>query len=184
MDRPDGADAEGLRRIERRRRHEHGGKADAGSGTPRRAAASPSSAPAWRSPRRRPPPTARPTTTSAQPTEIGRRREGQRGQDGERHAGHAEEVALPRRGRMREPAQRQDEEDAGDEIEKDGDVCATSPQPFFLYIASMRCGDQEAAEDVDRREHERDEARRARAERPVAVRRRAARRPRAARRRR
>ena len=72
--------------------------------------------------------------------------------DGDPHADHAVEVALPGRGRVRQAAQRQDEQDAGDEIEKGGRGWLTSPQPFFLYMASMRCGDEEAAEDVDRGE--------------------------------
>ena len=40
----------------------------------------------------------------------------QRRHDGDRHADHAEAVALPRGDRAGKPAQRQDEQDAGDEI--------------------------------------------------------------------
>ena len=41
---------------------------------------------------------------------------------------------------MREAPQRQDEEDAGDEIEEGGEIGALmrGPQPFFLYMPSMR----------------------------------------------
>jgi hypothetical protein len=40
----------------------------------------------------------------------------QRRQDGDRHAGHAERIALARTGRVRQPAQRQDEQNARDQI--------------------------------------------------------------------
>ena len=70
---------------------------------------------------------------------------------------------------MRQAAQRQDEQDAGDEIEERRRRWRSSgAQPFFLYIASMRCGDEEAAEDVDAGEDQRDEAEDARPRRPVA----------------
>ena len=50
----------------------------------------------------------------------GRLGEKQRGQDGDRHADHAHQVALTARGRVRQAAQRQDEQDAGDEVEEGG----------------------------------------------------------------
>ena len=66
-----------------------------------------------------PPPMARPSDHQRPAGETVRRRsEGERREDGERHADHAVEVALPRRRRMRQAAQRQDEQDAGDEVEK------------------------------------------------------------------
>ena len=51
-----------------------------------------------------------------------RRGDEQRRDDGDRHAGDGEGVAPPRTLRVRQPAQRQDEEDAGDEVEKRGQV--------------------------------------------------------------
>jgi hypothetical protein len=64
---------------------------------------------------------------------------GERGADRDRHADHAEEIALARRGRARQPAQREDEEHAGDEIEQRDDIRVHhGAHFFFLYIASMR----------------------------------------------
>jgi hypothetical protein len=65
---------------------------------------------------------------------------------------------------MRQPAQRQDEQDAGDEIELARRDWRSSCAPFFFFLvhAEHALGDQEAAEDVDRGEDERDEAERAR----------------------
>ena len=71
---------------------------------------------------------------------------------------------------MRQAAQRQDEEDAGDEIEKCARLALMimAPQPLLLVHRQHALGDQEAAEDVDRGEDQRDEAEDARPERPGA----------------
>ncbi len=53
---------------------------------------------------------------------IGRRMRGQRGAHGDDHAGHTEEIALAAGRRAGQPAQRQDEEDARDEIEQCGEI--------------------------------------------------------------
>ena len=50
------------------------------------------------------------------------RRHGQRGEHGNGHAGHAEIVAPPRGLGRRQPAQRQDEQNAGDEIEQRDEI--------------------------------------------------------------
>ena len=39
---------------------------------------------------------------------------------------------------MRQAAQRENEQYAGDEIEKGCEIGASERQPFFLYMASMR----------------------------------------------
>ena len=52
-----------------------------------------------------------------------RLRKTERRQDGDRHADHAVEIALPRRRRARQPSERQDEKNAGGEVEQCGDVC-------------------------------------------------------------
>ena len=60
---------------------------------------------------------------------------------GDRHADHAEQVALPAGLRARQPAQRQDEQDAGDEIEQRGEIGGHRRVPhffFFWYMPSMR----------------------------------------------
>ena len=74
-----------------------------------------------------------------QPRKPARRRtQRQRRHHRDRHADHAEAIALTRGGGRGEPAQRQDEQDAGDEIEQGGEIGVHRRQPFFLYIASMR----------------------------------------------
>src|SRR6476660_8947373 len=74
-----------------------------------------------------------------QPGERTRRRTNpQRGHNGDRHTDHAEAVALTRGRRRRQSSQRQNEQNAGDEIEQSGEVGVHRRQPFFLYIASMR----------------------------------------------
>ena len=56
--------------------------------------------------------------------EIRRRVVRQRGDDRDRHAGHAQQIAAPAGLRIRQSAQRQDEQGAGDEIAKRGEVGA------------------------------------------------------------
>ena len=65
--------------------------------------------------------------------------------DRDHHADDAEHVAAAARFRARQPAQRQDEQDARDEIEQRGDIgvhdAGDMALPyffFFWYIASMR----------------------------------------------
>ena len=67
------------------------------------------------------PPTAMPPTIIAQvvPSAAGY---GERGEHGDRHAGHAEIVAAPRGLGRRQPAQRQDEQDARGEIEQRDEI--------------------------------------------------------------
>jgi hypothetical protein len=67
-----------------------------------------------------------PITRSQLPTPGGDR---QRRHDGDRHADHAEEVALPLVSGMRQAAQRQDEQDAGDEVEKGCEIGAHRLSP-------------------------------------------------------
>ena len=115
--RPIVADAERLRRVERRRRHRHRGEADAGveDGDKLRHLGH------GHAPRdHRPDPAAEAEAEEdEQPSaEAGWTVEGQRRHDGDAHADHAVQVALPRRGRMGEAPQGHDEEDAGDEVEK------------------------------------------------------------------
>ena len=121
VDRAGSADAEGIRRIEGGRRHEHGRQADQRmegrdqlrhrrhGDAPRDhradAAADRDAADDHRPGQR-----------------LLRRRHGQRREHGNRHADHAEIIALPRGLRRRQPAQRQDEQDAGDEIEQRDEI--------------------------------------------------------------
>ena len=70
------------------------------------------------------PPSPIATTMKSQPKKPAGGCAEERGQDGKRHADHAEEIALPARLRMRQAAQRQDEEDARDEIEEGGEAGA------------------------------------------------------------
>ena len=131
------ADAEGLRRIERAGRDEHGGEADQrvehrdqlrhrrhlhGARAPDADAAADREAEHDQNPGE----------------EAGGRTQGERRQDGDRHADHAEAVALAGSRRRRQAAQRENEQDAGDEIEEGGEVGAHLAASFFLYIASMR----------------------------------------------
>ena len=85
-----------------------------------------------------PPPMARPTIDQqpAQKPEGGAT--GSVVSDGDAHADHAVEVALAAGRRGGQAAQREDEQDAGDEIEKGRDIGGHRAQPFFLYMASMR----------------------------------------------
>ena len=102
--------------------------------------------------------------------ELGRRCSGQRGQHGDGHADHAEHVAAPRGLRARQPAQRQDEQHARDEIEQRDEIglmvtlCAASALRllFLLVHAEHALGDEEAAENVHRRHDQRHETERLR----------------------
>ena len=124
-----------------------------------------------------PPPMARPSTIRPKPPADGRGQR-QRGDDGDGHADHAVDVALAAGGRMRQAAQRQDEQDAGDEIEEGSEVGVQRSLLLLLVHGQHALGDEEAAEDVDRDQHQRDEAeagrqrRRPRCRRPAARRRR------------
>src|ERR1051325_10514331 len=63
----------------------------------------------------------------------------QGGGDSQRHTDHAVAVARPAGSRRGQPFQRQNEENAGGEIEKSGDIGVRAHfLSFFLYIASMR----------------------------------------------
>ena len=62
---------------------------------------------------------------------AGGRRGRERGDDGDRHAGHAEQIALPRGFGIGKPAQRQNEQDAGDEIEQRDDIPAHRRTPRY-----------------------------------------------------
>ena len=63
----------------------------------------------------------------------------QHGRDhGDGHADHAEAVARPRGDRGRQAAQRQDEQDGGDEV-SEGRQAGGHRYCFFLNIESMRC---------------------------------------------
>src|SRR5205823_2414716 len=62
----------------------------------------------------------------------------QRGDDGDAHADHAVQIALAAGGGGGEPAQRHDEQRAGDEVEEGCEIGGHA-QPFFLYMASIRC---------------------------------------------
>ena len=169
------ADAEGGRRVERRRGDEDGGKADAGMeggdelrhrrhgdapGDHRADAAADAEAEEHQEPA----------------GEAGGRRDGEGGEDGERHAGHAEIVAAPRGLRRGQAAQRHDEQDAGDEVEQLDEIDRHRPRSSMrlgggrlgALLGPVHCehalGHQEAAEDVDRGEHQGKEAERARPE--------------------
>ena len=67
-----------------------------------------------------PPPMAMPSDHQHPSASAGRRMRRQRRHDRDRHADHAEQIAAPAGLRARQPAQRQDEQDAGDEIEQRG----------------------------------------------------------------
>ena len=179
-----GADAERGRRIERARRHQHRRHADQRverrdqlRHRGHRHAARDHRADAAAEPEAR--------DHQDPGAGAGRRMRGERGADRDHHAGDAEHVAAAARFRARQPAQRQDEQDAGDEIEQGCDIGVHGARASLLFLLVHRqhaLGDQEAAEDVDRGEHQRDEAERARPDAALVVGRRARRRPRAARR--
>ncbi len=83
-----------------------------------------------------PPPMATPPTIIAQVSGSFGCATAKRRDHGNRHAGHAEIVPAPRRLGRRQPAQRQDEEDARDEIEQRDEIRAHFF--FFWYMPSMR----------------------------------------------
>ena len=103
-----------------------------------------------------PPPSAMPSTTSPQAREIRRRMRRERGHDRDRHADHAEQIAAPAGLRIRQPAQRQDEQGAGDEIAKRGEIGAHdwSFRSLLLPLehGQHALGHQKAAENIDRGE--------------------------------
>ena len=133
-----------------------------------------------------PPPMAKPRMHQHPREEARRRLSASVVSDGERHADHAVAVALPRGGGRRQAAQRQDEQDAGDEIEEGGEIGVHVASALLLVHREHALGDEEPAEDVHRREDERDEAdelaRRSSRCRPPRRRPKAARRPRSPRR--
>ena len=61
-------------------------------------------------------------------------------------------------GRARQAAQRQDEQDAGDEVEEGCEIGVDIASALLLVHGEHALGDEEAAEDVDRGEDQRDEA--------------------------
>ena len=99
-----------------------------------------------------PPPRPRPPAIRHQVSGIAGR-DGERRHHGDGHADHAGGVATPRGCRARQAAQRQDEQHAGDEIERRDEIgrhgslpparstvaCSPLRRSFFLYMASMRC---------------------------------------------
>ena len=148
---PGVADAEGGRRIERRRRHEARRQGRRRSGRRRPAAASPSSGRARAITAPMPPPMARPQDDQ-EPS-----RESRHGGAtasvvtmAMRHADHAEGSCRGARSRARQPAQRQDEEDArrrGRAAGRGRPTCARSLNASWRrrlapslgrYMASMR----------------------------------------------
>src|SRR5262249_23254039 len=71
--------------------------------------------------------------------DAGRRHGQKRGQDGNRHADHPEDIAAARRCGMRQTFQREDEQDAGDKIEERDQVGRHGvTDPFRRYMPSMR----------------------------------------------
>src|SRR6185312_2380617 len=63
----------------------------------------------------------------------------QGGQDRDQHADHPVAIARARRGWRRQTFERQDEQNARDQIKQCGDIGFHAYfAPFFLYIASMR----------------------------------------------
>ena len=133
------ADVESRRRIERSGRHQHRRHADKGvkgrdqfrhrrhryaAGNHGADAAADSDAADHKSPGKR----------------TRRRMRAERRQHGDGHADHAEQVAALARIRARQAAQRQNEQDAGDQIEQRDEVRAHVVAHFFFfwYIASMR----------------------------------------------
>ena len=150
-------DAEGLGRVKRPGGDQHGGQADQrmehrhqlrhrrhlhGASAPR------ADAPADGDPE-----------NDEQPGERTRRRTNrQRRHNGDRHADHAEAVALTRGRRRRQSSQRQNEQNAGDEIEQSGEVGVHAASALLLVHRQHALGDQKAAENVDRGEDERNEA--------------------------
>ena len=131
MDGAGRADAEGLRRIERGRGDQHRGHADQrmeGGDKLRhrrhRDAARDDGADAAAD---------GDTADDHRPGQrVGRPRHGKRGEHGNGHAGHAEIVALPRGLRRRQPAQRQNEQDAGDEIKQRDEIVLCRAHFFFF----------------------------------------------------
>ncbi len=91
---------------------------------------------------------------------------GHGGDDRDHHADHAETVAPARRDRRGQPAQRQDEAHRGDQIEEGGEFGSIMLRYFFCAIAGVfllehrqhAVRDDEAAEDVDRRQRDGDQA--------------------------
>jgi hypothetical protein len=123
VDVADAADVEGARRIERSRRHQHRRHADermerGDELRHRRHRHAPrdhrAGAPAQRQPEHHQRPGKEP----------GRPVRGERDHHRDQHADHAEDIAEAARFRVRQPAQRQDEQDAGDEIEQRDDILA------------------------------------------------------------
>ena len=70
---------------------------------------------------------------------------------------------------MREPAQRQDEEDAGDQIGQRGEIGAHDFFCFLWNMASMRCVTIKPPKILTEAKAERDEAERARPDRPGII---------------
>src|SRR5262249_33415965 len=112
------------------------------NGTPRPVPASRSSARGAQSPlrcRRRSPCRRRRAPRRRRRREGGRMG-GERGDDGDRHASHAEQVAPPAGLGTRQPTQRENEENAGDEIKQRDDIGGHRLAHFFFwYMPSMRC---------------------------------------------
>ena len=75
--------------------------------------------------------------------EARRRMSGERRRDRNRHADHAEQIAAPAGLGMRQAAQRQDEQDAGDQIGQRGEIGAhrvTLPPRAPISITSASSG--------------------------------------------
>ncbi len=82
-------------------------------------------------------------------------RQQKRGDDGNRHTDHAVHIALTAGRRMRQAAQRQNEQHAGDEIKEGCEINAHNGSAslffFFLVHGEHALGDREAAKNVDAR---------------------------------
>ena len=103
-----------------------------------------------------PPPMAMPAMTRSQLEKTRRQFVEQRGRDSDAHADHAEQIALTRGGGRRQAAQRQHEEDAGDEIKNGCEIGAHVRSALLLVHGQHALGDEEAAEYVHARKNERD----------------------------
>ena len=81
---------------------------------------------------------------------------------GDDHADNAEDVALSRRLRIAQAAQRQDEQHRRDDIKETGEIFCHCSGPllpnFFLEHRQHSLGDDETTKDVDGRQKHREEA--------------------------
>jgi len=85
-------------------------------------------------------------TSAMPPTPAGGMRR-QRRHDRDRHAGHAEQVAAAARFRARQSAQRQDEQNPGDQIRGTSQMAFIGRSSLLLFLihGEHALGDEEAA---------------------------------------